>query len=130
MPIIRLPYRKDEPPSLPVSVSGHGMYNGKRKRVRARFGLSVTENYLSNKIISELNLFPHGKTVLASGRVSEFYFIDLHFTVGLLGNMTEQTDFRGLVVIPSDRLDGLIVGMDLIRRGRLTVDADGIIFCY
>lgn len=129
MPIIRLPCRGESPPSMPLAVSGHGI-TGKKKRVRARFAISVAENYLSEKVIRELGLFPHGRTELNNGTETDFYFIDLHFTVGMLGALTDRTTFRGVTVIPSPRLNGLIIGMDLIRRGRLTADAAGITFCF
>lgn len=124
MPIIRIPCKNDTPPSLPLSVSTHGLPS-KRIRTRARFALSVSENYLSKNLIDRLGLFPYGK--LENGK--DFYYIDLHFVVGMLGAVTDHYTFRGIIAMPSSRLTGLIIGMDLIRRGQLTANADGIIFC-
>ena len=124
MPIIRIPYKNDAVPTLPLSVTAHGMPS-KRIRTRARFAVSAYENYIGEKLIEQLGLFPLGK--LEDGR--DFYYIDLHFVFGMLGASTEQYSFRGIIVIPSNRVKGLVIGMDLISRGHLTAGTEGITFC-
>jgi hypothetical protein len=128
MPILKLPYRGFSLPTMPLSISGHGI-TGIKKRVRARFALNTIDNYLDVGVIKALGLFPYGHTTLTSGRETEFYFVDLHLTVGLMGSVPDRYVFRGVAVIPSRKLTGLVIGMDLIRRGRLTVDGDGVTFC-
>ncbi len=124
MPRIRIPYKNDAAPTLPLSVTAHGMPS-KRIRTRARFAVSAYENYIGENLIERLGLFPLG--TLEDGR--DFYYVDLHFVFGMLGATTDQYTFRGIMTIPSNRVNGLVIGMDLISRGQLTAGTEGITFC-
>ena len=129
MPIIKLPFNNQYAHSFPLRVSPHGLNTRKNIKVRGRFSLSAAENYIGEDLVNDLKLIPFGYTTNTENKTIPFYYVDINVIVGLMGSTNNSFKYRGLMVLPSKRTKGLIIGMDLIRRGRLLVDGDGLTFC-
>jgi len=135
MPILRVPWSAQGAPSIPMQVSNPIKDPNRLVRVRTTFSLSVPENIIDLSLIKKLGLISMGQTKVTrkSGRLTkDFYYVNLHLTVGLMGALTEKIRYRGIMVVPAEReiRHGLVLGADLIRRGHLTVNSDGLTFCF
>jgi hypothetical protein len=97
-------------------------------RVRTRLTINQVYNYLESRIVRKLNLIPFGNTKV-NGVERSFYYIDLALVSGFLGAEVRRLHYRGVMVVASDRVKGLVVGSDLVRKGRLIVDIDAVTFC-
>lgn len=117
-------------PSLPITVTTHGVA-GQQRRVRATFSISYRENFISAALARELGLMELGRTRLTrNGTIRPFCYVDIIATAGLLGLPAEHHAFRGVMVIPSRNVRGLVIGLDLVSRGQLVVGLYGLTFAF
>ena len=128
MPIISLGWRHGKPPIVPVRLSAHAIPSLSFK-VHAGLTINQSNNFLEKTLVKKLNLLPFGKTKV-NGVMRDFYFIDATLVTGLMGGKTHKYHYRGLSVVASEHVKGLIIGTDLIRRGRLIIDTSTVTFCF
>lgn len=105
----------------PVIVTGHGLPTTEVK-TSARFSLSIPENYIDTTIIDRLSIFPLACVHTVTHQRVDVYYLNLLFPV--------LSRLRSVAVVPSPSVDGLIIGIDFIRRGSLTLDCNGLVFCF
>lgn len=133
MPCITLPIDLSVGPVFPVRLRAE--HGGRDLRTRAMLSTSSADSLISPDLAKKLGSIPVGITDLAlPHRVITnvpFHVLTLKITTGLLGNKSVNYKIKRVVLLESDRDKGVgvILGMDFIALGMLTITASSATFC-